>query len=54
MVIVIGYEFLPNPWHLGPTYLNPWKFSWQNMWYVFEMCVRVNISLYFTNLFSRF
>ena len=38
MVIVIGREFLPNPWHLTPTYSNPWKFYRRNMWYVFEMC----------------
>ena len=38
MVIVTDCEFLQNPWHSRPTYSNPWKFYWWNMWYVFEMC----------------
>ena len=38
IVIVRGREFLPNPWHLSPTYSNPLKFSWKYMWYVFKTC----------------
>ena len=52
-----GYQFF---WHLGLTYQKPWKFSWRNMWYVFEMndtgvmCVRESLLIFLLTLFLGF